>query len=479
MKKTRTIQPKEYVSYSIGLFGYAMLTGYIGNYLQYFYTDLFLIPPAAIGTMMLVSKIWDGVNDPLEGFIIDRTNTRFGKLRPYILWTSVPMAVITVLMFTVPSESMGTTARIVYMYITYILYGSLCSLSDSPARGIACSTTTNEKERADFISIANILRAIGNSAPLVVILVLELIFKAVNHTDTAPAYQVHNVGAWICGVGGAAMFLMIFFFNKERIPQSEEKLKISECLLLLKVNKPLQIVCASNLIGFGRSLAVGVQVYIATYMLGSSGKMLQLGLPTAVGTMLGMLVVPMLLKRFNSKQTFIGFSLCGSAALTVLYLLGYERIMGNRFDLVFYIFLFLVGLRFGNTNIMPNLFAADAIDYMEWKTGKRTEGTTYAVLGLFDKIAGALSSAVLNWLLVAIGFIQPVRDAMGVSIQQAQSAMTLNGMFALFTIIPALFGVLSVIPFFFYDLVGKKKERMLEELAQRREQCVAVEVDAT
>ena len=114
MKKQRnaTIQRAEYLTYALGLFGYSSITGYVSGYYNYFLTNCMLISPAVIGTLMLVSRIWDGVNDPIEGLIIDKTKTRFGKLRPYILINILPLMALTVLMFTVPS--FGNTGKIVF-----------------------------------------------------------------------------------------------------------------------------------------------------------------------------------------------------------------------------------------------------------------------------------------------------------------------------------------------------------------------------
>ena len=112
-----TIKRKEYLTYALGSFGYASITGYVSSYYNYFLTNCMLIGPAAIGTLMLVARIWDGINDPIEGVIIDKTKTRFGKLRPYILVSILPLTALTVLMFTVPS--FGSTGKLIYTYIVY------------------------------------------------------------------------------------------------------------------------------------------------------------------------------------------------------------------------------------------------------------------------------------------------------------------------------------------------------------------------
>lgn len=214
-KAPKTLTGKEYFAYSAGLFGYAMITGFVGSYQQIFYTNVLLLAPEMLVTLFLVARIWDAVNDPLEGFIIDRTSTRWGKFRPYILFMTGPLIACTVIMFT--SFNFNLTGKLIVVYITYLLYGSLCSLADSSARGIACVTVLDGDERAKFISVGNILRAIGNSAPLVALLVIEFLLKKVYKTDSAPLYQSLNITAWICAVGGGILFLLIFFYNKERL----------------------------------------------------------------------------------------------------------------------------------------------------------------------------------------------------------------------------------------------------------------------
>lgn len=460
-----TIKRKEYLTYALGMFGYASITGYVSSYYNYFLTNCMLIGPAAIGTLMLVARIWDGVNDPIEGVIIDKTKTRFGKLRPYILVSILPLTALTVLMFTVPS--FGDTGKLVYTYIVYILYGTVCSFAGTVSSGMGCVATYDSRERNRFITVGSVCKSAGEASPYVfILLVTFLVTKALGENDP---YTNHRVTAWVCGLGGAALFGLMWF-NKERLTQEQEKVTLKDSLTVLAHNKPLLLMVLSRFIGFGIYLSTAVQVYIAVYFLGGSDKTLMLGIPTAVGSVVGMLIVPWFANRFGLRKTYVIFSVFGAVTLTVLYLMGYECLMSEKINIPYYFVLFLTGIRYGNTNIVPNLMLADSLDYKEWKTGLRMEGSANAVMGLTTKVTGALSTALMNYGLVFFKFVSPVTDAVtGKAVEQIQSAATLNGMHMMFTVIPAAFGLLSVIPILFYDFEGQKKESILASLRGRKQ----------
>ena len=467
MKKQRnaTIQRAEYLTYALGLFGYSSITGYVNGYYNYFLTNCMLISPAVIGTLMLVSRIWDGVNDPIEGLIIDKTKTRFGKLRPYILINILPLMALTVLMFTVPS--FGNTGKIVFTYIVYILYGTVCSFAGTVSNGLGCVATYDTQERSRFITVGSVCKAAGDASPYVFIMIVTfLVKKLMGENDP---YLNHHITGWVIGVGGAVLFGLMWF-NKERLTQEQETITLKQSLSVLLGNKPLLLMVLSRFIGFGIYLSTAVQVYIAVYFLGGSDKLLMLGIPTAVGSVVGMLIVPWFVDRFGLKRTYVFFSVFGAVTLTILYFMGHECLTGDKINVLYYSVLFLTGIRYGNTNIVPNLMLADSLDYKEWKTGLRLEGSANAVMSLTSKVTGALSTALMNYGLVFFKFVSPVTDELtGKTIEQIQSASALNGMYLMFTIIPAVFGLLAVIPILFYDFEGKKKEDVLAQLRERKQ----------
>ncbi|MBQ9506172.1 MAG: MFS transporter [Clostridia bacterium] len=467
-KNGNTIKTKEYFTYALGSFGYASITGYVSSYYNYFLTNCLLLSPAVIGTLMLVSRIWDGVNDPIEGVVIDKTKTRFGKLRPYVLVSVLPLAALTVLMFTVPP--FGDTGKTVYTYIVYILFGTVCSFAGTVSSGMGCVATYDGKERSRFITVGSVSRSAGEASPYVFILLITfLVTKLLGENDP---YMNHHVTACVCGLGGAALFGLTWF-NKERLTQEQEKVTLKDSLTVLFNNKPLLLMVVSRFIGFGIYLSTAVQVYIAAYFLGGSDKTLMLGIPTAVGSVVGMLIVPWFANRFGLKKTYVLFSVFGSAMLTVLYFMGYESLMSEKISIPYYFVLFLTGIRYGNTNIVPNLMLADSLDYKEWKTGLRMEGSANAVMGLTNKVTGALSTALMNYGLAFFRFVSPVTDELtGRAVEQVQSATALTGMHMMFTIIPAAFGLLSIIPILFYDFEGAKKEAILAELRARKHAAV-------
>ncbi len=228
------------------------------------------------------------------------------------------------------------------------------------------------------------------------------------------------------------------------------------------------MVSLTKLTGFGRGVYGTVSLYIAIYLLGSKDLKLALLLPMGIGTAVGTLLVNFVLKKFSTKQTFIIFCVYGASTLAILYFVATG--IGFRSELIvpFLILNFFCGIQHGNTNVTPNIMIADCVDEIEWKTGKRQEGTAYAGYGLFAKVASACTKALGPWLLYTWSGYLVSTDA---NVAYApQSNPTLNKFLMIYTIIPAVFVLLQGAPILFYDMVGEKKERIVKELMERRAQ---------
>lgn len=445
------IPKKEKWSFAIAGLGQNMAYGMMSSFLLAFYTDIVFSDAIwVVSIIMIIARVWDAINDPIMGSIVDRTRTKWGKCRPYLLAAPLPIAIFTILIFIAPEAALGM--RIAYALFTYILWGMLYTMSDVPFWGLPSTMTPNDKERADFLSFARILNGIGAAMPF---LVMEL-FKV----DGSYTKQSYLYAAISMAVVGAALFSIAFFKTKERIAPQEEPLSIIENLKLIKHNKPLILVLILGVLCFGRYIINMMLVYATRdiFVNAPDGSMLLMSLSLAVGMFPGMLFMPALFKKFNYKQIAIIGGSCSFVFQIAFFMVGYFS--GYNFYYVLP-FLFLCGIPFGMYNVLTFAIIGDSIDYLEWKTGKRAEGLGFSCQTFMNKMGAAVSTGLIPVFLIIIGYVAPENRTPDYEIPRLGLLMT-------FALVPAISMILSTIPMYFYDFVGEKKRLALEELREMR-----------
>ena len=428
-------------TYGIGLFGIALLTGWMPDYSYTFFNDFAFkgtdIDSARIMNILPyvtgVAGIVGAACELVIGILVDRTRTKWGKIRPWIGFGILPLAVVAMLVFIAPNTN-SYLGAVVWMFVIYSLYTAVSCAVESPANCFGACCTPNPSERSDAISIASIFRSVGQSGGLVVLPVVGFIMKAAmgeQQFKTAEGQGLDLMLSTAVCVLGLVLFGMIFFTNnRERVPYTAEKVSLWESLKFVFTNKNLLMVSLTKFTGFGRGVYSTVSIYIAVYMLGSKDLKLGLLLPMGVGTAVGMLIVKKLLKMWDTRKVYI-----------------------------------VCCLQHGNTNLTPNVMIADCVDEIEWKTGKRQEGLCYAGYGFFSKVAAALTKSFGPALVIWSGYVQ----SQDMNIAYAtQTDDTLNKLLLIYTLIPAIFVIGQMLPILFYDLTGKKKEKITKELAERR-----------
>lgn len=469
--------PTEALSYGIGLFGIALLSGWVPEYAKTYFADFafknqkFSSDALAtlISTVFLVAGFVGAAAEIVIGFLVDKTKSKLGKIHPWLLYGCIPLGIISMLVFVAPKTSNFVVATL-WMFTIYCAYVMLLVCVESPGNCFGAVCTPNPDERSDAISIAGIMRSIGQSGGMVVLIVVGLVMKAIMGEDGFKAAEGRGldlqISTAVCVVG-FILFLAIMLKNtRERVPYTTEKVNLGQSLKFVFTNKNLLMVSLAKLAGFGRGVYGAASLYIAIYLLGDKGLKLALLLPMGIGTAVSMLVVKKLIKTIGTKNTFIACSAYG--AVSFLLLFGVSMIIGFRKELIipFLIINFLVGLQNGNTNLTPNVMIADCVDEIELKTGKRQEGLCYAGYGLFSKIASAFTTSLGTYLVFKwSGYLPSTDPAVAYA---AQSDGTLTRFLIIYTIIPACFVVLQIIPMLFYDLNAKKKEQISLELIARR-----------
>jgi len=454
------LKKSEVFSFAASGFGQNMIIGVVNSFMLYFYTDIFLIPSAAVITLMFVARIWDALLTPVVGNIVDKTRTRWGKLKPYLVASILPLAVITILLFFSPNLS--KTFKLVYAYITYLSFGVIYTLSDVPFWGLASVMTPNPKERTNFISLSRTFHFIGNGLPVA----LVPIFVWIANDNLKKGYFL--TGLFI-GIVGAALFSLSVFGTKERCVFEEKKPTIRDNIEYFKINKPLKTVFIANILGFGQGLSVLASMYIATYLFNNGNLNVAVVAATGVSGYFGMMATPALLKKFNYKELYRLSAIVGVLAFVILFFVGY------KYWYLFVACLFISGFPLGIIGNINFAMIADSIDYVEWKTGKRTEGVSISIQSLMIKLISALQVTFVSVIIWFIALKQPV-EINGIIEIQEQLPETLDKLFYFIVFTPIIGWILGALIMSKYNFVGEMRRIAHEDLIEIRKNKTKIEI---
>ena len=454
------LKPRDYWLFSLARFASSAVTGLIQGYLLYFYTSCVGINAGAVGLMFLITKIFDGLNDPIMGAIVDKTRTKWGKMRPYLFFGAIPWGIITIAMF-LPQvyAGMNMSGKIIYMYVTYIAYGLLGTIIGVPLDGIPAVASPNTDERAKIISISRILGSIGEQSALV----LLTAFLLMTHDDYSSSYMWMGI---VIGFLGPIFMLLGAMTIKERLEPTKETPSVWEGFKYLFKNKQFMLLILSNLLTFFRNLVSAMILYVVSYVIGKGSLQIVFSIPGAVASMIGMMIAPKLRKMMDSKKLFIVATIWHSAVLAIIFFIALG--IGNTNLQTTWGWILLAGLMFfamipvGILNVIPHLMATDTLDYWEDKTGDRCEGITFSLMSLRSKVSSGFKDYVLSFLLVYFMFAQPMGYIE--SHKPLQTEFTKTGLIMIYTIIPAVTNLVSIIPILFYKLSGKKMAEIQSRL---------------
>lgn len=474
--KQKHMNFKEIAAYSLGLFGFQAIVGLLNSYQAEFDASILGADIAVVGILILVAKIVSAVFDPVVGNLIDRSKSKRGKFKSMILYSIAPLLIMTAVVFLkVPFKGFGLYA---WIFITYLIWSLAMTLGDVPSQGIASVLTPNPTERTNVVSISNTFKQIGFSACVVIVPIACLIipggsrvFVKSGETDTPMISSEYLFTAILTAVLGCLLFALIPMLNKERVPYvSGEKTTFGDMVRALKQNKPLMIVIVSYFLGFGRQMAMGIQVQAANVLLGSQNLVAVLGIVTAVGSMISMAICPFLIKKMGEKKVYLLMSFYGFAVSILSFIIGYFWFRNPEnmvLTILFYASLFLIGLQFGAVTLMPMIMTADCVDYYEYETGKRMEGAAYSILTLTIKVCLALGTA-LGLVFVQLSGYSDAVSQITAGTLSGFDVHTKDVIFFAYTAVPGILALLSTIPMFKYDIVGEKKAKIASELSARR-----------
>ena len=456
------ISLKEKIGYGLGDAASSMFWKIFSMYLLFFYTDVFGLAPAVVGTMFLITRIWDSCFDPIVGIIADRTKSKWGKFRPYLLWVAVPFAVIGVLTFYTPD--FDEKGKIIYAYVTYSLMMMIYSLINVPYASLLGVMSSDRKERTTLSSYRMVF-AFGGS-----LLALWLIEPLVNYFGGS----LNSKTGWLAtiavfGIITTAFFWACFLWTKERVkPIDDEQTNLKEDLKDLLKNRPWWILLGA---GIGalifNSIRDGAAVYYFKYyvsnsvnfdfsLFGTDFHMTPTSIYLVLGqaaNIIGVIIATPIANKIGKKKTFFGAMALAAILSLIFYFFGKED--------VFLIMSFQALISICAGCIFPLIWSmyADSADYSEWKQGRRATGLIFSASSMSQKFGWTIGGAGAGWLLGYYGFQANVE----------QTATAQNGIQLMLSILPAIAAAISVAFIAFYPLSEDKLQIIEQDLNEKRD----------
>lgn len=446
------VKGKEKFAYGFVAVGSYMVANIVSSYINYYLTNILRVAPLFILILMVMGRFWDMCTDPMMGIIVDKTNTKKGKMRPYVQIGAFIIGIVTVFMFFPMGGSL--LWRSIFSAVMYFGFCTAYTFVDVPAMGMLSVATPDKDERASLLSYYVAVGSIGGLLPAVLLFALQLFI---------PEKWVYFAISCLVGVITFSAYLYLYKHSKERFATQTEKIKIKDMFKVVAKNKPMTLALLTSMLASPRYMIMVVAIYIATYVvvipgLSSGTVLLLLYLVVGSGMFAGIMLTPVVYKKYGYKKAGLIFGAIGAVALGAGFFVGLINIY---FALPF---MMIGGLGLGAYNTLPYPMVGDSLDYLEWKTGERMEGICFSLNSFVTKFNNAVGAFGVMLGLMIVGFVQP-SEAGAI---EAQSEFTINGMFALATLIPAIGFALSMIPLALYDYTGAKKQNILAELETRR-----------
>ncbi|MBQ1552826.1 MAG: MFS transporter [Clostridia bacterium] len=474
-----TVTEKHYVGYGEALaYGLAAggksfaVTPTRSGYLSIFFRKVFEIPEGAVAFMLLISGLWDAVNDPLIGSLVDKTRTGYGKLRPWLLITPLPFAVLTVALFGGPTFMAGVkskVAKIAYMYVSYILWELCFTFADVPFNGMTTAVSPLQADRTRVISFSTFISGIASGASQTLLLsLMDASDKGIWDVSLRTVFLVVGI---VSAAFGGGLFSLAGVFTKERVVQTVRQPSVIEGFRVLARNKPLILIVVSNmLMSLGGLYEVFTTYYFAEVVRLNSLKLL-IDIPggaVGIGTYP---FIPAIKRKFDNKQLMIIHFIAKAVIGVVCFFAGFRHYT-NKFVAVPVLMLLNIVISIVHTvrNVISTEMIGDTIDYMELKTGERNEGVSFAISSFFGKLTSSVSASVATAILPVIGLTYDTVNGEQVAVKGEKTDFYI---WMFYVLVPQLLNFLGIIPFFWYDLTGKRLSGIREELALRREKIVA------
>lgn len=501
--KAKTYTKKEAAGYLVGMFGQNLIYNIVATGLYFYFQNVICLPAMALGWIMTIARIWDAVNDPMMGTIVDKTHSKWGKCRPYLIIFPAIIGVITILTFVngnyaeAPSNAQKVLI-VAWAAVSYIAWGMCFTVCDIPLWGITSLMTEDENDRSKILGLARMVAGVGGIGVLVV-QVAQALAGAFNG-DMQKAFIVTVV---IMTVVATILFEFAGIFTRERVEKSEKSYTFKENFQIMFGNKPFRQILISGILRSPIQLLMIVAMTLVTYYYANGNIMnilktnedgsiagidfkILIGLGSVavglfVGQFVAMGVTPLIIKKVEKKTLYNIYSIAGAVPFALIFV--FFKVSGG--DLTSTVWSIVIGIcmlfasaSFGGINVLQSVMIADCVDYEEYHNGIRTDGVFFSGQSFITKLAAGISTIISSAVYAFVGYSGVNVDKLNKAIENGANFITYDGgsgvgkyaeaMFFLISIPPAIGMFLSALPTLKYAMTDKEHKQILAELVAKR-----------
>ncbi|MDE0861628.1 MAG: MFS transporter [Akkermansiaceae bacterium] len=445
---------KEKAGYGLGDTASNFVFHIVNAFLIGYYTDVVGLNPLAVSTLYAVARIWDAISDPLMGRLADRTQTRWGKYRPYLLWIAIPYGLVGFAAFYGPDLS--ASGKLIYAYVTYIALMTVYTAVNVPYSALMGTITSDPDERT---SLSNFRFAGAFSAQIIIGLVLFPMLFRLGGRESPEAWRSAMA---VFAVLATLLFLVTFATTRERVvPVKEEKTGFWKDIGFLRKNSPLMVMLIVAFITLSFSgLRWGITYHYLKYVANMSGETyfwyldrMSIFYSTApIALVCGLVMTKPLKRWFGKRNALIGLTIINGLSVIAFYF-----VPASNFEQIFWLNLFSAFVA-GPMPVLVWAIYTDVVDFGEWKFGRRTTALTFAAAMFVQKAGLALGGWTVGILLAFYGFEANV----------AQSESSTEGILLMFSVIPGVLTLLTAIVLLWYKLTDDEVDKIAVELGERR-----------
>jgi glucuronide carrier protein len=438
------LRPATYLGYGAGDAANNVAFSMTSMFLLLYYTDVVGIAATTVGTLFLVVRVFDGFADLFAGRLVDKTNTRWGRFRPYLLFAAVPLLLLNVAVFSVPD--LDATGTLVYAYVSYILFGLAYSLVNIPYGSLATAMTQDAVERSKLATF----RVFGSNIAIL-LLAVAVSPQIEGSGDLQRSLTITTI---VLAVIGTGLYLAAFLTSRERVSHSTQAPTLRETFRSAKQNKALLVLCGSSVVFLvGWFSLQTVTVYYARDVLGNADYYIVLTVVQTAGVFAAAILVPRLVPRLGKQRVYQGLG-----AIAVVSGLAVAVAPSSVPALAIVAFA-CFGIGLGGVNTVSFALQSDTVEYGEWKTGSRTEGATYSIFSFTRKVGQAVGAAAASYTIGLGGYVEGSADQPDSAVAAIKTAAGL---------VPAAFILAAVVAMSAYPLTEAKFREIVREVAQRR-----------
>lgn len=507
---SHTYTKKELAGYLTGMFGQNLIYNIVATGLYFYFQNVICLPAMALGWIMTIARIWDAINDPMMGTIVDRTRSKWGKCRPYLIIFPGIIGVITILTFINGNYAeASTTAQkvliVAWAGISYVAWGMSFTVCDIPLWGITSLMTDDDSDRSKLLGLARIVAGIGGIGVLVVQIAQAVsgIFKNQGMDVSKSNQYGFIVTVIVMTIIASVLFEFAGLATREKVKQSEKKYGFKENFQIMFRNKPFRQILISGILRSPIQLLMIVAMTLVTYYYANGNIMnilkynddgslagidfkILIGLGcVAVGLFAGqfvaMAITPVLIKKIEKKNLYNFYSIAGAvpfALIFVFYKVSGGDLTSTLWSIIVGVCMLFASASFGGINVLQSVMIADCVDYEEYTNGVRTDGVFFSGQSFITKISAGLATIISSAVYALVGYSGANVDKLNKAIEDGASFITYDGgtgagkyaaaMFFLISIPPAIGMVLSALPTLKYALTDKEHTRILNELIEKR-----------